>query len=182
MPDGYLEAGFPKPGSLGRAVRDGALRDELPPVTCRPIHASWLCECGPRIKLARKETEQNRPLSGGPPIVGRRRARYGRSMIRTGTMILACALTMLLGCDRKSAAYRAGYEQGAKEAHAEIAGNTLTWYASGTHAVPIPEDLRDEETGLPVKFIAGCILTDADMGRQDGHNGTILEHRKKDSP
>jgi hypothetical protein len=64
MADGYLEAGFPKPGSLERAVRE-----ELPPVTCRPIHASWLCECGPRIKLARRKPEQNQPLSGGPPIV-----------------------------------------------------------------------------------------------------------------
>ena len=71
MADGYLEAGFPKPGSLERAVRE-----ELPPVTCRPIHASWLCECGPRIKLARRKPEQNQPLSGGPPIVARRRARW----------------------------------------------------------------------------------------------------------
>jgi len=76
MPDGYLEAGFPKPGSLERAVRDGALRDELPPVTCHPIYTSWLCECGPRTRLTRKKPEQNQPLAGGPPIVVRRRACY----------------------------------------------------------------------------------------------------------
>jgi len=40
MPDGYLEAGFPKPGSLERVVRNRALRDELPPATCRAIHTS----------------------------------------------------------------------------------------------------------------------------------------------
>jgi len=65
---------FSQTGSLERAVRGGALRDELPPVTCRPIHTSWLCECGPRIRLTRKEWRQNQPLAGGPPIVARRRA------------------------------------------------------------------------------------------------------------
>jgi hypothetical protein len=52
---------FPNRGRMN--VPMGAqLRDELPPVTCRPIHTSWLCECGPRIKLTRKESGQNQPL------------------------------------------------------------------------------------------------------------------------
>ena len=56
---------FSQTGSLERAVRGGALRDELPPVTCHPIHTPWLCECGPPIKLARKETDRTSPFLAG---------------------------------------------------------------------------------------------------------------------
>ena len=56
---------FSQTGSLERAVRGGALRDELPPVTCHPIHTPWLCECGPPIKLARKETDRTSPSLAG---------------------------------------------------------------------------------------------------------------------
>jgi hypothetical protein len=88
----------------------------------------------------------------------------------------------ICGCDKKSAEYRKAYAQGVIEAEAEISANSPTIYASGTHAVPVPENLKDDETGLPVKYIAGCILTDSEMGRQDGHNKTVLEHIKKENP
>ena len=95
---------------------------------------------------------------------------------------LVCMLVVLCGCDKKSAEFRKSYEQGVAEAQAEISSNALTLYASGTHPVPVPKELKDDETGLPIKFIAGCIVSDADMGRQDGHNRTVQAHLKKDAP
>lgn len=95
-------------------------------------------------------------------------------------MTLIVLSTLICGC--KSKAYRDGYNQGISEAKTEIASNTPTFYMSGTHPVPLPKDLKDEQTGLPIKFIAGCIVSDADMGRQDGHNKTILDHIMKDAP
>jgi hypothetical protein len=87
---------------------------------------------------------------------------------------------ILVGCDKKSAEYRRGYAQGAAEAKAEISSNAPTFYASGTHPVPVPKDFKDDETGLPITFIAGCLVNDADMGRQDGHNTAIREYLKKE--
>jgi hypothetical protein len=46
--------------------------------------------------------------------------------------------------------------------------------------VPVPKDLKDDETGLPITFIAGCLVNDGDRGRQDGHNMVVREHLKKE--
>ncbi len=95
--------------------------------------------------------------------------------------ILLAVLTCL-ACGCKTAEYRKGYAQGVAEATSEISSNTLTIYMYGTHPVPTPTDLNDDQTGLPIKFIAGCIVSDNDMGRAEGHNMTIREHLSKDAP
>jgi len=96
-------------------------------------------------------------------------------------LLIVCAIVIVTftGCSDTSSEYRQGYAEGVKEARQEIANKTMTLYMSGTHPVPIPESFKDAETGLPVKFIAGCIVTDKDTGRLEGHNKIILEHIKK---
>ena len=93
--------------------------------------------------------------------------------------VIACVSMIVVGCDKKSAEYRKGYAQGVAEANADISSNAPTFYASGTHPVPVPKDLKDDETGLPIKFIAACLVNDGDMGRQDGHNIVVREHLKQ---
>jgi hypothetical protein len=51
---------------------------------------------------------------------------------------------LICGCDKKSAEYRDGYTQGVTEANAEISSNAPTIYASGTHPVPVPKDLKGD--------------------------------------
>ena len=122
-------------------------------------------------------------------------------------MLVFCMALLLCGCDGGSVEYRTYYQQrlaeakafgfkqdraeaiaetsaesfqqGVEEAKAEISTNTLTLYTSGLISAPVPEDWKDNETGLPFKWIAGCIVSEKDRGRQDGHNQMILEHINK---
>ncbi len=133
-----------------------------------------------------------RVTSGKWPILTYDRAHDGRGnwhsgityTITTAPYLFTLDSWMPFVCvgDTKSTEYLKAYAQGVEEAKAEISSNSPTMYASGTHPVPVPKDLKDDETGFPIKFIAGCIVTDDDMGRQEGHNKTILEHVKKDVP
>ena len=95
-------------------------------------------------------------------------------------IILVVLAFLVCGC--KTAEFRKGYAQGVAEAKSAISSNTLTIYMYGTHPVPTPKDLKDDETGLPITFIAGCIVSDNDMGRAEGYNTTIREYLRKDAP
>jgi hypothetical protein len=83
---------------------------------------------------------------------------------------LTCLLVLSAGCNDTSLEYQEGYAAGVKEAKQEMANKTMTLYRYGTHPVPVPKNLKDAETGLPVKFIAGCLVTNKDTGRLKGHN------------
>ncbi len=61
--------------------------------------------------------------------------------------------------------YRQGYFQGMQEAYTEIRNNKITKYIYGKVNL---EDI-DKDTVLPLKVIAGCIVSDLIVGRADGH-------------
>lgn len=97
-------------------------------------------------------------------------------------ILFGCLSVLICGCDKKSAEYRNAYAEGVVEAKSEISSNAPTLYVVGKGNGPLSSVKADKETGLPLKRIAGCLVGDADKGRQDGHNQTILEHLKKDAP
>jgi len=80
--------------------------------------------------------------------------------------------------------YRQGHAQGVAEARAEVAKNSLTIYTYGEPPYPVPKDLKDVGTGLPLRWIAACVVSPFDIGRRDGHNTIVREHlnAERDAP
>jgi hypothetical protein len=70
--------------------------------------------------------------------------------------------------------YREAYYQGMQEAYNEIKNNKLTRYVYGKGNWT---DI-DPETGVVIKVIAGCVVSDSIVGRADGHNYIILKYLK----
>lgn len=70
--------------------------------------------------------------------------------------------------------YRKSYYQGMQEAYTEIKNNKITRYVYGKGNWG---DI-DKETGVLIKIIAGCIVSDSIIGRADGHNYIILKYLK----
>lgn len=73
-----------------------------------------------------------------------------------------------------SIVYRNSYFQGMQEAYDEIKNNKITRYVYGKANWG---DI-DKETGIPIKVIAGCIVSDSIIGRADGHNYIIRKYLK----
>lgn len=67
--------------------------------------------------------------------------------------------------------YRRGYYQGMQEAFRELERGEFVLYGYGLKILS-----PDPETGLPIKGIAGCVVTDFIRGRADGHNYIIKKH------
>jgi len=70
--------------------------------------------------------------------------------------------------------YRQAYYQGMQEAYNEIKNNKLTRYVYGKGNWG---DV-DQETGVVIKVIAGCVVSDSIVGRADGHNYIISKYLK----
>ena len=73
-----------------------------------------------------------------------------------------------------SIVYRKAYFQGMQEAYDEIKNNNITRYVYGKGNW----GEVDKETGIPIKVIAGCIVSDSVFGRTEGHNYIILKYLK----
>ncbi len=73
-----------------------------------------------------------------------------------------------------SIVYRKAYYRGMQEAYTEIKSNKITRYVLGEGDWG---DI-DKETGVPIKVIAGCIVSDSIIGRADGHNYIIRKYLK----
>ena len=52
----------------------------------------------------------------------------------------------------------------------------MTIYTYGLFMPPIDGSNLDDATGLPFRFIAGCIISDEIVGKADGHNKTIEQY------
>src|SRR3954470_107452 len=124
-------------------------------------------------------------------------ARYHRARL-IGLTILAPILALRLGCDvlewyymalsrriasavlrpppipRPPAAvedpYEAGYALGRAEAAEELAKCKTSLYVAG-----FPLGRSDPDTGLPCKYVAGCVIDERTEGRISGHNDAIRE-------
>ncbi len=70
--------------------------------------------------------------------------------------------------------YRRNYYQGMQEAYNEIKNKRLTRYVYGKGNWGD----KDKETGVTIKVIAGCIVSDSITGLADGHNYIILKYLK----
>ncbi|MBE9126498.1 MULTISPECIES: carboxypeptidase-like regulatory domain-containing protein [unclassified Coleofasciculus] len=69
--------------------------------------------------------------------------------------------------------YQSAYQNGRREAEANIANGKPSIYTVGLRE---PGGTAvDQETGLPVVAIAGCIVDDSILGRRDGYNDRIRE-------
>lgn len=66
------------------------------------------------------------------------------------------------------------YAQGVQEAKQEIKNNAMTYYVFGEE----PDYPYSIETGLPVKIITGCMVSDSIVELVAGHNQTIRAHLK----
>ena len=104
-----------------------------------------------------------------------------------GLFLTVCLGLMIVGCvnthaeKKESSAYKRGYKQGSIEAKEEIETDKMTVYVYGLRVgSPDGKDVH-QETGLPCKAIAGCIVSDEILGRAAGHNRVIFSHVKKDS-
>lgn len=67
--------------------------------------------------------------------------------------------------------YRRAYYQGIQNAQKEIKQSKMTIYTAGF--ISPHSNNFDEETGLPMKIIAGCIISDSIDGLIQGHNDII---------
>ena len=65
------------------------------------------------------------------------------------------------------------YAQGVKEADTELREGEVTVYAYG---LPVMSENLDKGTGLPYRGIAGCVVTDEDIGLAAGHNDRVRQH------
>lgn len=74
--------------------------------------------------------------------------------------------------------FRRAYYQGIQEAKQEIKDLKMTIYIAGL--ISPQTDSIDEETGLPRKMIAGCIITDSIDGLMLGHNDAIMKYLESD--
>jgi hypothetical protein len=72
-----------------------------------------------------------------------------------------------------AAAYTADYKVGAAEADSELKEGTATIYAYGLRELG---ELLNRETGLPYKFVAGCVVNEEIEARTAGHNDTITKY------
>ena len=97
---------------------------------------------------------------------------------------LTCIVAALLSCTSvlsqeidppETKAYRDGYKQGVAEAERELKEGHPTLYASGLR---LSLENLDKDTGLPFRFIAGCVIDDQIVGREQGHDAKIREHIK----
>jgi hypothetical protein len=106
-------------------------------------------------------------------------------MVAILTLIIAVTLTSCADnpdLEGKSPEYRKAYAAGIEEANAEIEADSMTIYTYGFGSImPDRKDI-DQNTGLPCKHIAGCLVTDEILGRADGHNKRIMEHLGRDAP
>lgn len=68
--------------------------------------------------------------------------------------------------------YRKAYYQGMQQAYTEIRNKKITRYVYGKGNWG---DI-DKETGVVIKVIAGCIVSDSIVGLADGHNYIILKY------
>jgi hypothetical protein len=76
--------------------------------------------------------------------------------------------------------YRRAYYQGVQDAKKEIKESKLTVYFAGL--IPPQSNMIDKETGLPMRMVGGCMITDSLDGLIQGHNEIIkefIENRKK---
>jgi hypothetical protein len=76
---------------------------------------------------------------------------------------------------KESKEFRNGYKQGVAEAEKELKEGRPTLYLSG---LQMSLEHLDKETGLPYRVIAGCVVDDGIVGREQGHDETIREHIK----
>lgn len=76
--------------------------------------------------------------------------------------------------------FRKAYYQGMQDAKKEIKESKLTVYFAGM--IPPQSNMTDKETGLPMRMVGGCMITDSLDGLIQGHNEIIkefIENRKK---
>jgi hypothetical protein len=74
--------------------------------------------------------------------------------------------------------FRRAYYQGLQKAKQEIKELKMTIYIAGL--IPPQSDNIDKETGLPMKMIAGCLITDSIDGLMLGHNNAITKYLNSD--
>jgi hypothetical protein len=67
--------------------------------------------------------------------------------------------------------YEAGHARGRAEAYVELALGTPCLYGYG-----FPGNVTDARTGLPYKWVAGCVIDERILGRVDGHNAAIRSY------
>lgn len=72
-----------------------------------------------------------------------------------------------------STEYQTAYDQGQREAQENIAMGKPSIYTVGLWRPNSPA--VDQETGLPLVPIAGCVVDDSIMGRMNGYNDRIKE-------
>jgi hypothetical protein len=72
-----------------------------------------------------------------------------------------------------AAAYAADHKIGAAEADIELKEGRATIWAYGLRELG---ELLDRETGLPYKFVAGCVVNEEIEARTAGHNDTITKY------
>ncbi len=77
----------------------------------------------------------------------------------------------------RSTEYQTAYAQGQQEAQVNIAMGKPSIYTVGKPG----GSTVDEQTGLPLVAIAGCVVDDSIMGRKDGYNAQIAEWATKQS-
>lgn len=108
------------------------------------------------------------------PLKRLTRMRLRTLMILVALVAFGMSAVAMLGDDR-STQFRKGYEQGRREADAQIASGVVTIYAYGLR---MPLSNFDPDTGLPFQAIAGCVVDDQILGRAQGHNERVLQYVK----
>ncbi len=111
---------------------------------------------------------------------------HRRRVVRWSTLAAVLAAALGAGAvqairwhDRQiaRAACEAGRQIGISEAEVDLAAGTPRYYVTGERSPHQPE--YDPTSGLPIKAVAACLVTAADLGRAAGYNDAVGEWRRR---
>jgi hypothetical protein len=113
----------------------------------------------------------------------------GHSPMRVGAIVMSCLVFLGVpvcgqepNADTSTADHRLAiaYNRGAAEADAEIRRGEASIYTWGTTDQPL--EFLDRGTGLPIKVIAGCVISEENIERAKGHDDRIRRYVAEKGP